>query len=338
MVCDTITEEQRVTTKTTSSIQLLVLLACLTANVTRGGQAEGEEIFYADPTVYVENGKYYLTGTRTSGFLILESHDLRNWRPPLGKSSHLILEKGKGTFGTQGFWAPQLFKEKGKYYITYTANEQTCLASSDSLRGPFTQAKLEPIDGSEKNIDSFVFEDDDGKRYLYHVRFDQGNYLWVAEFDLQAGKIKPDTLTKCFNQTHAWEATPNYKSGPILEGPTVLKMKGTYYLIYSANHFRNIDYAVGYATSDSPYGPWKKYDKNPILHRSLTGENGTGHGDVFKGKDDKLYYVFHVHHSATKISPRRTRIVPLRLKWDRELNIYDISVDNKKLIKPNTKR
>ena len=306
--------------KTISSIPFLVLVACLTANA---GQEDREEIFYADPTIYVENGKYCLTGTRTSGFLILESDDLKSWKAPLGKSSHLILEKGKGTFGTKGFWAPQIFKEEATYYITYTANEQTCLARSDSLMGPFIQARIEPIDGSEKNIDSYVFKDDDGTYYLYHVRFDHGNYLWVAEFDLKTGKIKPATLTKCFNQTHDWEATPNYKSVPILEGPTVLRMKGTYYLIYSANHFMNIDYAVGYATSDSPYGPWQKYHKNPILHRSLIGENGTGHGDVFKGKDGRLYYVFHVHHSATKISPRRTRIVPLRLKWDKELNIYE---------------
>jgi len=311
-------------------IILLVCLACLTSE----GQEDREEIFYADPTIFVENGKYYVTGTRTSGFLILESDDLKTWKSPMGKMPHLILEKDQGTFGSKGFWAPQIFKEDGKFHMTYTANEQTCLASSDSLMGPFTQAKIEPIDGSEKNIDSYVFKDEDGKHYLYHVRFNQGNYLWVAEFDLKTGKIKPDTLTKCFDQTHDWEATPNYKSSPILEGPTVLKMKGTYYLIYSANHFMNIDYAVGYATSDSPYGPWKKYRKNPILHRSLVGENGSGHGDVFRGKDGTLYYVFHVHYSDAKVSPRRTRIVPLRLTWDNELNIYDISIDTNKVIIP----
>lgn len=322
------------TRMTMLSVLFLVHLTCPTSTLKSSVREDREEIFYADPTIYVENGKYYVTGTRTSGFLILESDDLKTWKPPMGETRHLILEKDKGTFGTKGFWAPQLFKEGGEYYITYTANEQTCLASSDSLMGPFTQARIEPIDGSEKNIDSYVFKDEDGKHYLYHVRFNQGNYLWVAEFDLKTGRIRPDTLTRCFNQTHDWEATPKYESNPILEGPTVLKMKGTYYLIYSANHFRNIDYAVGYATSDSPYGPWKKYHKNPILHRSLIGENGTGHGDVFKGKDDKLYYVFHVHHSDTTISPRRTRIVPLRLKWDEALNIYDISIDSNKLIIP----
>ena len=163
------------------SVPFLVFLACFTSTVKSSGREDREDILFADPTIYVENGKYFVTGTRTSGFLILESDDLQDWKTPLGKSSWLILEKGKGTFGTKGFWAPQLFKEDDKYYISYTANEQTCLASSDSLMGPFTQVKIEPIDGSEKNIDSYIFKDEDGKHYLYHVRFNQGNYLWVAE-------------------------------------------------------------------------------------------------------------------------------------------------------------
>jgi beta-xylosidase len=194
---------------------LLIVLACLIINAKNYGQEDREEIYYADPTIYVENGKYHLTGTRTAGFGILISEDLKNWKSPMGKSSHLVLEKDKGTFGTKGFWAPQFFKEDGKYYITYTANEQTCLASSDSIMGPFTQAKIEPIDGSEKNIDSYIFRDDDGKHYLYHVRFNQGNYLWVAEFDMKTGKINTDTLTKCFNQTDDWEATPTINQIPL---------------------------------------------------------------------------------------------------------------------------
>ena len=52
------------------------------------------------------------------------------------------------------------------------------------------------------------------------------------------------------------------------EGPSVLKKEGIYYLIYSANHFESKNYGVGYATSDSPMGPWKKYEENPILQRA----------------------------------------------------------------------
>lgn len=302
---------------------------------------EGQEIFFADVTIYVEGGKYYLTGTKgsrggPSGFAVLESKDLKTWTVP-GESNDslgMILTRGDHTYGTKGFWAPQIFKAGETYYLTYTADEQTVLAQSDSLLGPYRQQEIAPIDGSAKNIDSYIFKDDNGKYYLYSVRFNKGNYLWVAEFDLGNGKIRSETLTKCFDQTEPWEATPNYESAPIMEGPTVIKLKGKYYLFYSANHFMNIDYSVGYAVSDSPYGPWIKQKDSPIIHRSIVGENGTGHGDIFEGLDGQLYYVYHVHFSQNQVSPRRTRIVPLIKMWDSENYLYKFSVKGNEIIVP----
>ncbi|MDC7217677.1 MAG: glycoside hydrolase family 43 protein [Spirochaetales bacterium] len=317
-------------------ISLLILFTALQLTA-----QEKREIFYADPTIYVDSGKYYLTGTMgqrggPSGFSILESNDLKNWHSPAGSTNgvYMIMTKGEQAYGERGFWAPQIFKVDDTYYLSYTANEQTVLAQSKSLLGPYKQKKVAPIDGSEKNIDSFVFKDEDGKYYLYHVRFNNGNFLWVAEFDMDKGKIKPETLTKCFDQSEDWEATPNFESAPIMEGPTVFKLKDKYYLFYSANHFQNIDYAVGYAVADSPKGPWIKQKNSPIIHRSIVNENGSGHGDFFKGPDEQLYYVYHVHFSKDQVSPRKTRIVPVTKEWDADAGLYKFSVDANKVIVP----
>jgi beta-xylosidase len=317
---------------------LVLICICLGLNAF---SQEKKELFFADPTIYVEDGVYYLTGTGGQrqglpGFALLISNDLKTWTPPAGgnDSTGRILTRGDQTFGARGFWAPQIFKADDTYYLTYTADEQTVLAQSTSLLGPYRQKEVRPIDGSVKNIDSFIFKDDDGKYYLYHVRLNQGNYLWVAEFDLEKGKIKPETLTKCFDQTEPWEATPNYQSDPIMEGPTVIKLKNKYYLFYSANHFMNIDYAVGYAVSDSPYGPWIKQKDSPILHRSIVGENGSGHGDFFEGSDGRLYYVYHVHFSQNQASPRKTRIVPVIREWNVEKNLYSFRVKGEAVIVP----
>ncbi len=302
---------------------------------------EKQEIFYADPTVYFESGKYYLTGTGghrggPSGFSVLESDDLKTWHSPAGATDgvYMIMTKGEQAYGEKGFWAPQIFKVDDTYYLSYTANEQTVLTQSKSLLGPYKQKEVAPIDGSEKNIDSYIYKDEDGKFYLYHVRFNNGNYLWVAEFDMDKGKIKPETLTKCFDQTEDWEATPNFESAPIMEGPTVFKLKDKYYLFYSANHFQNIDYAVGYAVADSPMGPWIKQKDSPIIHRSIVNENGSGHGDFFKGLNGQLYYVYHVHFSKDQVSPRRTRIVPVTKEWDDNAGLYKFSVEEDKVIVP----
>jgi len=163
-----------------------------------------ERALAASIGVLIENGKYYLTGTRNQepqGFAILESTDLEHWTVPDDTSLQLILRKGDQTYGEKGFWAPQYFKDKRTYYFTYTANEQTVIASSKSVFGPFRQKEVKPIDASAKNIDSFLFKDDDGKYYLYHVRFNKGNYLWVAEFDIKKGSIKPETLKQCMDCT-----------------------------------------------------------------------------------------------------------------------------------------
>ena len=325
--------------QTTTPGRLAFLLLAAFPIAGMAAESAETEIFFADPTIHTENGRYYLTGTRTgrpAGFALLESGDLREWRPAASGPAALILRAGDGTFGTSRFWAPQIVRHGTEYLLTYTADEQVVLARSAALTGPFRQAAVGPIDGAERNIDSFLFRDDDGRWYLYHVRFARGNFLWGAEFDLAAGRIKPGTLQPCFGRTEAWEATPAYASVPIMEGPTVIKLKGKYYLFYSANHYRSVDYAVGYAVATAPLGPWVKPAGNPILHRTIVGENGSGHGDVFRGPGDRLHYVYHVHNSDTVVSPRRTRIVPLVLAWNERDDRYDITVDAAQVIKPVT--
>ena len=313
------------------------LLSCCTEN---NAEAAGEEITFADPTIFVENGKYYLTGTcgtNTIGFKLLESTDLANWTACNADSTHFILKKGDNSFGEWGFWAPQIYRHGDKYLLFYTANEQVAVAKSDSITGHYTQSTIRPIDGSEKNIDPFLFKDDDGSYYLYHVRFDNGNYLWSARYDIETDSIDHSSLVRCFGLTDAWEKTDDGRWSPVMEGPTVMKLDGTYYLFYSANHFLNQDYAVGYATSPSPQGPWTKYAGNPIIHKSRVGEPGSGHGDIFKGLDGKPYYVYHVHNNDSAVAPRLTRIVPLTMTRNDSTGIYDIAPDTDHIIVPRVK-
>lgn len=83
------------------------------------------------------------------------------------------------------------------------------------------------------------------------------------------------------------------KSSLATEGPSVLKHRGLYYLFYSANDFRNINNAVGYATSKAPVGPWEKYANNPIISKQNMHRNGTGHGDFLERKKGSFIYLPH---------------------------------------------
>lgn len=260
----------------------------------------------ADPSIFYERGTYYLYGTGGSdGFNVFTSTNLSDWR----KADTKALNKGS-CFGTKGFWAPQVIKHQGKYFMAYTANEQVALAQSRSPLGPFVQAEKQPITLAGKHIDPFVFTDANGDLYLYFVRLQNGNRIFVARLKNDLSDIDISTVKECIHAESGWENTAD-DSWPVTEGPTVIKIDKLYYLFYSANDFRNINYAVGYATSTSPLGPFTKYVQNPILSKKQTGQNGSGHGDVFTAKDGKWYFVFHTHESAYKAGERKTAIIEL---------------------------
>jgi beta-xylosidase len=287
--------------------------ALIATGVTSGIKSTAQQpaIFLADPTIFADKGKYYLYGTGSNrGFLVYESADLETWGQPQDSVRHLALQRGQ-SFGNRGFWAPQVFQYKGSYYMAYTADEQIAIAKASSPAGPFKQHQFTPLSGTGKQIDPFLFFDKNGKIYLYHVKLQNGNRIYVTEMKPDLSDVVPGTERECIASTAGWENTAG-ATWPVAEGPTVLMHKNTYYLIYSANDFRNKDYAVGYATSDSPLGPWKKYEGNPIISRHTVAHNGSGHGDVFIDKNGKMKYVVHTHNSNDRVSPRATAVVELK--------------------------
>jgi len=295
------------------------------------GRLVQDPIALADPTIFLDNDKYYLYGTSSDkGFEVYESSDLKNWKGPVGKSNGFALVKGE-SFGSKGFWAPQVFKHKNAYYMAYTADEQIAIAKSDSPLGPFKQEQIKSLSGIGKQIDPFVYFDTDGKTYMYHVKLKEGNRIFVSEMKPDLSDVLQETTKECISGVLPWENTEK-TDWPVTEGPTVIKHKNLYYLIYSANDFRNKDYAVGYATSTSPMGPWKKYAGSPIISREKLKQNGTGHGDLFTDKAGNYKYVMHTHHSATKVSPRSTGIIDVKFAKGDEADVLQADESTFKLL------
>lgn len=296
----------------------LSILLLLIVSVGHAQKNNGNNPLLADPTIFYHKGTYYLYGTgsgnKPNGFKVFTSVDKKNWID----RGH-ALKEGE-SFGDKGFWAPQVFEYNRKFYMAYTASEHIALAEADSPLGPFTQKVIKPIDANTRMIDPFVFFDS-GKIYLYHVRLQNGNRIFVAELNDDFSTIKEGTLKECINaSSQPWEDTQNAK-WKVAEGPTVLKHRSLYYMLYSANDFRNPDYAIGYATAPTPTGPWNKYTGNPIISRKDVKINGPGHGDVLIDKNGKMLYVLHVHNSNIMVSPRKTAIV--NIKFVKEKNAPD---------------
>ena len=277
----------------TNVLFLLLLLA-----LPLRAQSEKSQIALADPYIMLDGGKYYAYGTRdANGIRCYSSDDLRSW-----EYEALALNK-ENTTETQWFWAPEVYHIGDRYIMYYSANEHLFAETALSPKGPFKQVGsylMKELLGDEKCIDSSVFFDDDGKAWLFFVRFNDGNCIWRCL--LADDYITPiaGTLKKCFAVSQPWEL----KMGRVAEGPNVVKHDQKYFLTYSGNDYRSQDYAVGYATTtDITNGKWRKSSANPILCRrdELVG---TGHHSLFTDKEGILRIVFHAHNSTEQVHHR----------------------------------
>ena len=266
----------------------------------------------ADPHVILHEGTYYLYPTLDGkGYDVFISKDLVNWeRQPK------CFTDPRG-----GAWAPDVFHHQngdGKFYLYYTVDrpgggKQIGVAVADHPLGPFEDQK-NLVDGS---IDAHLFQDDDGKLYLYYVEL-PGFINWVQPM--------ADPLTmkgervEVLRPTEPWEK----KKGAVTEGPWMLKRDGTYYLMYSGSGADGPDYAIGYATSKSPMGPFTKYERNPIASRGH-GVFGPGHHSVVTGPDGDLWMVYHQQNSE-------------KIGWRRFLAIDPIWFDEHGIIHAKTTR
>lgn len=239
------------------------------------------------------------------GIEVHVSKDLLHW-----ENRGLCLEKGEHVVGTHGFWAPEVSYYNGRFYMVYAVDERLAIAVSDRPEGPFQKLTSTYL-MDQAAIDGHLFFDDDGQIYLYYCCLKGGNHIRVAQMSKDLTCVIKDYDDKLIVADEKWE-TVDCK---IAEGPFVLKHNGIYYLTYSANHTRCQDYAVGYATSTSPTGPFEKSKSNPILHR-FDDIVGTGHHSFMATDDPNRYLcIYHCHSGGISgFKPRKICLAEARFE------------------------
>lgn len=202
------------------------------------------------------------------------------------------------------------------------------VAVSDSPIGPFVEISDTPLfDPGYPIIDANILQHE-GKTYMYYSRccykhpvesevadwaraeglFDEIEESWVYGVELSNDFTtvigEPVLLlqppSEMSNSQTEWESR-SVTSGEVnrrwTEGSFAFEHEGKIYMMYSANFFGGEHYAVGYAVSDNPLGPFEKATDNPVLEKNTLkgGEvTGTGHNMVFWSKDNnKMYTVYH---------------------------------------------
>ncbi|MFC3415053.1 family 43 glycosylhydrolase [Algoriphagus hitonicola] len=260
----------------------------------------------ADPAVIEFRDEYYLFVTRSFGYW--HSTDLVNWS---------FIKPEQWFF--EGSNAPTAFNYKDSlvYFAGDPAGYGSILYTDDPKSGKWT-----PTPSITNNIqDSELFIDDDGKTYLYwgssnvhpiRVKMlDKGNRM------LETG-VKKD-LINLDEELHGWERFgennfhPTLKEG-YMEGASMTKHNGKYYLQYAAPGTQFNVYGDGVYVGESPLGPFTYMKNNPMSFKPGGFSNGAGHGMTMRQSNGQYW------HFATMALASNSQ-------WERRLSMFPTYFD-----------
>lgn len=215
-----------------------------------------------------------------------------------------------------------------------TENFKIGVAVADKPVGPFLDVSDKPLfDPGYPIIDANILKFK-GKTYLYYSRccyknpvesevsewakklniFQTIEESWIygveisSDFKSIIGKpvllLQPPKMMN--DKQSEWESR-SVTTGEVnrrwTEGSFAFECNNKIYMMYSANYFGGKNYAVGYATSENPLGPFVKASNNPVLQKNTDQGGivtGTGHNSVVKSKNGEIMYcVYHGRTSKT---------------------------------------
>lgn len=269
----------------------------------------------ADPAVIEFRGEYYMFVTRSFGYW--HSKDLINWD----------FIKPKQWF-FEGSNAPTAFNYKDSlvYFAGDPAGYGSILYTDDPKKGEWT-----PTASISNNIqDSELFIDDDGKAYLYwgssNVHPLKVKMLDKDDRFLETGVEKE--LINLVEEEHGWERFgennfhPTLKEG-YMEGASMTKHDGKYYLQYAAPGTQFNVYADAAYVGETPLGPFEYMKNNPYSFKPGGFATGAGHGITVKQTNGQYW------HFATVALASNSH-------WERRLAMFPTYFDEEGLMYTNT--
>ncbi|MBC8102614.1 MAG: family 43 glycosylhydrolase [Cytophagales bacterium] len=284
-----------------------------------------------DPCVLWAEGAYWMTHT-TGGpavaWPLYRSADLVRWT----FVKHLLEDAPTGLHNKPAwmkdlFWAPEIHQITPRQFVlTFTARSTITghlsigIATAASVTGPFVVQPTPLVSERVAVLDSHLFQDGDGKKYLYWKRDSPtrngvDGAIFVQEMNAAATAFAPGSAAVVALQSseadRSKDPAASWERG-LVEAPWIVKQGNNYYLFYSGA-FIDTSYALGVARAVSPMGPFTRCPGNPIL-RSSAVWGGPGHGAFIT---DALGTEFHLYHARRQENPKAGRVQLLdRLYWN----------------------
>jgi Glycosyl hydrolases family 43 len=311
------------------------------------------EIYTADPSAHVFNGKIWIYGSHDIDAGVpqddLGSHFAMRDYQPISMDSitgvatvhPVALDIKDVPWAGRQMWAPDAAEKNGKYYLYFPVKDKQDVfkigvAVGDNPAGPF-KAQPEAIKNSF-SMDPAVFKDSDGKHYMYFgglwggqlQRWKSGEYK--ADDEAQPPDNEPALLpyvARMADDMLEFAEKPKAvkivdENGKLLlsgdhdrrffEASWVHKYKGNYYFSYSTGDTHFIAYAMG----KSPYGPFTY--KGKILEPVLGWTNHHSITEV----DGKWYLFYHDAQVSNGDTHLRNIKRPIEITYNEDGTIQTI--------------
>lgn len=273
----------------------------------------------ADPVCFMYKGKYLLFATNQEGYW-WSDNDMATW--------NFVAHNFKTNANDDQVCAPGAWPTKeGVLFLPCFSKDVTMplYRSTDPASGTWTEAVSSfPIVAWDPSL----FEDDDGRLYLY---WGSSNLypLYGVELDTKTFTPLGKTveLLHLDQKKHGWEQfgenNQHGKMDPFIEGAWMNKFHGRYYLQYGAPGTEFNVYGDGVYTSDNPLGPFKYEAFNPFSWKPTGFARGAGHGATFKDRFDNLWHV-------------ATMVISVKNTFERRIGMFPAGVDKDGVLFANT--
>lgn len=306
-------------------LSLSLVLGLLSVSFGKAQNPVIHDLFTADPTARVFNGKVYLypshdilpvEGTRPNWFCMADYHVFSSENLVDWTDHGVIVSQEQVPWGNPtgySMWAPDCVEKGGKYYFYFPNAPKSGrgfaigVATADQPEGPF-RLESEPIKGVS-GIDPCVLVDEDGQSYIYWSGMGiRGAKLKqnMKELDGELREMKMPRREGMPEMPPMLVGGEEMKGLPegFKEGPFAFRRGNWYYLTFpwvrgSKENGANPTETLAYAMSKSPLGPW---DFKGIIiaehenhcwtnHHSLVEYQGQWylfyHNNAYSPNDDK---------------------------------------------------
>ncbi|MFD2331145.1 glycoside hydrolase family 43 protein [Cohnella sp. GCM10020058] len=266
------------------------------------------DIQIRDPFVVTvpEEGLYYLYGTTDrnawsgpgTGFDVYRSRDLEQWEGPFPAFRPEV-----GFWGTENFWAPEVHRWKGRYYMfaSFKApgrRRATQILAADGPLGPFRPLSDRPATPPDwECLDGTLYADRQGDPWIVFCR----EWLQVTDGEMYALRLSADLAEtagepiKLFAATEApWVRSTVYEAagqpdvrGFVTDGPFLFRpAEGELRMLWSSHGAEGYAMGIAKSVSGEIEGPWTQ-EAMPFFRRD------GGHGMLFADLKGQLTLALH---------------------------------------------